>query len=248
VTFNNPEMTIGFREIVIYGSLKVCNIVCIQNQVAHGARQNGTGNATFTAGSYFVDGAGTNFGAVGEPQVGDYIAAVGDLFHWGVIEEIIAATGVACVRLRYAWGGVGVVAGALRFSDGTGPYVEGEGGHFVGGYPVDDNFIRDYYPDLMAKISPFGMTTKPDDSDLVLTDMQAVDRAYLLLNDAIRIYRMASSEHGFDCRPAIFDTLRIVDNFREGAPEEILILVQKISLSDTGASYAGTDYGAGVLS
>lgn len=246
---SGKELTMGFREIQIYGSQTICEVACIQEDIAHGQRQNGTGNITFNAAGppYTITGAGTNFGGVGEPQVGDYIAHAVDLDHWGIIDVINAPTGANCVELVFPYNGVLPSAGALRFSDGTGPYEEGEGGHFIGGNPVDAAFIRDYYPYLVHKTCAYGHRVKFDNENIVYTEMQAKDRAYLILDEVIRLYRMISTRHGFEIRPNIFDTVHAIDDYRITGDEDLYYLVQSIVMSDKGATYSGTEYGAGVL-
>jgi len=247
---SGPERSIGFWELIIYGSQEICISACIQGEVAHGTRQLGLGTITFNAGGppWTVTGVGTNFGAPGEPQVGDYIAQNGDLDHWSIIETINAPTGPNCVELVYQNNGtLPSGPGALVFSDGTGPYTEGEGGHFIGGSTADSAFVRDYYPHLIKKTTNVGHTTKLDNQGIVFTEAQALDRAYLILDEVIRIYRDVSTRHGFDPRIKIFDTVHAVDDYRATADEDLYFLVQNISMNDRNTELSGTEYGAGVL-
>ena len=244
------ELTMGFRELIIYGSQEICITACVQSDMAPGVRQLGIGNIIFNAGGppYTVTGVLTQFGAVGQPQVGDYIAHTLDLDHWAIISQINAATGPNCVELVYQYGGILPSGPAgLRFSDGDPPYAEGEGGHFIGGSTDPDYFKRDYYPHLIKKITNFGHSTKLDDQGLVFTEAQAKDRAYIILDEVIRIYRTIKTKHGFDPRIKIFDTVHAVDNYRATADENLYFLVQGINLNDGLTEFAGTEYGAGVL-
>lgn len=93
----------------------------------------------------------------------------------------------------------------------------------------------------------YGHRTKIDDSDLVMTEMQAKDRAYLMLDELMRLYRQITVNVPFDVRVKIFDTAYIADDYREDAPEDLYFLVQGISMSDRSTTYTGIEYGAGVL-
>jgi len=61
---DGKELTIGFREIVIFGSQKICISACIQDTTPPDVI-NLTGNMTFTAGGppWVLDGVGTSFNA-----------------------------------------------------------------------------------------------------------------------------------------------------------------------------------------
>jgi hypothetical protein len=238
------------REIQVYGTQTVCQTVCIQGEVACGLRVAGTGAITFNLDGITVDGAGTNFGGAGEPQVGDWIALTGDQGHFGIIETINAATGAGCVTLRYPYGGTLGAGGIYVWTDSSAlaGFVEGQGGHLIGGMPGDDNFIRDYYPDLVHKLSNLLHLTKFDDSGVVLTEMQAYDRAYILLDEFIRLYREIHFVCPFDPRVQIFQTYKVVDDYRLTGSETLYFLVQSLQLREPQAEISGIEYGAGVPS
>ena len=250
---SGQELSMGFWELIIYGSQEVCVTACIQGEVAHGERLGpGIGNITFNAGGppYTITGAGTNFGGGGanDPAVGDYIAITTDLDHWAIVDSITAATGVDCATITYLYGGVPGANGPLELSKGNWRFEEGEGGHFIGG-DIDnpDAFMRDYYPHLLKKVSNFGHSTKMDKQGIVFTEAQAKDRAYIILNEVIRIYRSISTKHGFDPRGKLFDTVHAVDDYRDSGDEDLYYLVQGISRNDKMTIFSGTEYGAGVL-
>lgn len=247
---SGKELTMGFREIQIFGTETICQTVCIQDEVAPGLRQSATGTITFTAGGppFLVDGFGTNFGGVGEPQLGDAIALDSDPTQWAIIETINAPFGVGCVELRHQYGGVLPSGpGVFSFTDMLSGYEEGVGGHFIGGSTADADFIIDYYPDLMTKLSVEGHIVIFDDSDLIFTDMQALDRAYLVLNEVIRLYRQIGYSGLFDPRVKIFDTVTVTDAYRETGTETLRFLVQAIKMTSKTVLITGTEYGAGVL-
>jgi len=112
---------------------------------------------------------------------------------------------------------------------------------------VMHDFIVDYHPNLVKKLTNIGHQTKLDDEGLVFTQFQALDRAYILLQEYIRLYRSITFITHFDPRIMIFDTVHIEDNHREGDPEDLYFLVQLVEISDRGSRIAGTEYGAGVL-
>ena len=109
------------------------------------------------------------------------------------------------------------------------------------------DFILDYYPDLVTKLTNIGHQTKVDDAGIVFTMFQSTDRAYLLLQEYIRLYRTITFMTHFDPRIMIFDTVHIQDDHRVGAAEDLYFLVQMVEISDAGTRFAGTEYGAGVL-
>ena len=244
---SGKELTMGFREIQIFGTQRVCVTACIQGEIAHGERYAGTGTVTFQAGK-LVDGAGTNFGGVGEPDVGDYIARSDAPNFWAIIEAVNAPSGVGCVELRYTYPGTIPSSGPLIWANGTAPYAEGEGGHFIGGNDIAGNFIRNYYPDLVKKMSAYGHRMVFDDSGLVVTELQAVDRAYIILNEVIRLYRQVAITVAFDPRIGLFDTIHAIDDYRLTGGEDIYMLVERIQIGESTMTFIGTEYGAGVLS
>jgi hypothetical protein len=243
---SGKERALGFREIIIFGSQTICQSACIQGEVAHGARQSGTGTITFEMDGT-ITGTGTSFGGVGEPGVGDYITSDGDEDHWIIIESVNAASGADCVTPRYPYGGNTPESGNLVWSDGSGTSIEGQGGHYVGtpGNPIE--FIQDYYPDLVAKTSAYGNKDVFDDENIVVTEFQAVDRAYIILNEVIRIYRTITTEHPFDPRIKLYDTVHAIDDYRLSGNEDLYFLVLSITWDDNGVTLSGIEYGAGVL-
>jgi hypothetical protein len=137
--------------------------------------------------------------------------------------------------------------GNIMLSKGNPPYTEGQGGHFIGASGITIDFIRDYYPDLFNKIYNTGHHVKFDDQGLVYTPMQAYDRAYLILNEVIRLYRQIDFIGGFDPRPKLFDTYHVDENYRAGVHEDLYFLIQKIIMSDISVAISGLEFGAGVL-
>ena len=180
-----------------------------------------------------------------------YIKILCRPFHWplsgkevtmGFREIIIFGTQKVCAAA--------CIQDATPYAGYPGPpvgAVEGVGGHFIGGSQQDADFIVDYYPDLVAKQFNTGYITKLDDSGLILTEASAVDRAYLILNEMIRLYRLVGWLGAFDPRVRLFDTVEVDDDYRTGAPETLRILVQGIDVGEFKYSISGTEYGAGVL-
>lgn len=119
------------------------------------------------------------------------------------------------------------------------------GGRYVGGDPL--NFISDYYPNLMSKVAHIGHLVQIDDSGLVMTEDMARDRAYILLNEYIRLYRTVNWTGGFDPRVKLYDTVHAINAYRAGVPEDLYFLVQSLALQDANTVISGTEYGAGVL-
>jgi hypothetical protein len=130
---------------------------------------------------------------------------------------------------------------------GAPPYTEGQGGHFIGGSTDDDDFIIDYYPDLVAKLGRRGHRTLNDDGGTSLSEANAKDRAYILLNEYIRLYREITWEGAFDPRVQIYHTAEVLDDYRNGPPETLTFLVETVSMNEGKTVISGREYGAGVL-
>jgi len=315
----NNEKVMGLREILIYGTSTICVTACNQSCIPYGYRGDATGTITFNAGGppYTVTGAGTNFGGAGEPIVGSAIALTADLDSWAIIETINAPTGANCVELVYPYSdcaAVPVGPGAFKFTNNDPPYIEGEGGHFLGGekhddsgtatasaanqitdggkawitdewsnstlrildglHPGDyliigntptvlnvvgmdnpglatyvvfeDNFIVDWVPDLVHKMFNITHQTQSDESGLVLTDVQAKDRAFLLLDEMRRLYRLIVWSGLFDPRISIFDTVKVIDDRRDAGSESLYYLVQALTRKESQIRIEGTEFSAGI--
>ena len=236
---DGKELTIGFREIVIFGSQKICVQACIQDATPPDVI-NLTGNITFTAGGppWVLNGVGTLF--LAELAPGDMVAVSGDLSSWAEIATITNNTTAILVD-RYP--GIQGATGPGRKAD----FVEGVGGHFIAGSGVMRDFIVDYHPDLVAKLTNITHQPKLDDEGLVFTEFQALDRAYILLREYIRLYRTMSLRSHFDPRIMVFDTVMVEDDYRKTVPEKLYFLVQAVEITDSHVRISGTEYGAGVL-
>ncbi|KPK74947.1 MAG: hypothetical protein AMJ79_12745, partial [Phycisphaerae bacterium SM23_30] len=237
---DGKELTIGFREMYIFGSQTTCTEACIQD-VTPPDVINLSDDITFIEGGppwEVIGDPGSLF--LAELTQGDMVAVAGDLSNWAEIYQIIDDTH-AYLYDRYP--GIQGASGPGRKAD----FVEGNGGHFIGGTGVMHDFIVDYHPNLVKKLTNIGHQTKLDDEGLVFTQFQALDRAYILLQEYIRLYRSITFITHFDPRIMIFDTVHIEDNHREGDPEDLYFLVQLVEISDRGSRIAGTEYGAGVL-
>lgn len=235
---NANNKVIGFREILIYGSQTVCESVCIQDAVAPGINIE-AGTITFDhsvdSPPFGVTGVGTNF--VADLVVGDWIALNAERSYWSKVKSI---GGALVLEIEDRYPGIPNANGVW----GTAAFVEGAGGHFIGGSGVDDDFIIDYYPDLMKKMFHVKQSVKFDDSQLVLSQMMARDRAYLLLNECIRLFREIGYAGLFDPRLNIFDTAKVIDDYRIGTHDDLFYLVQKLITTDSDAIIDGIEYGA----
>jgi len=236
---SGKELTIGFREIMIFGSQKICVTACIQD-VTPPDVINLTGNITFTAGGppWELNGVGSLFNAELDP--GDMVAVSGDLSSWAEVWDVINNTTAVLVD-RYP--GIQGATGPGRKA----AFVEGNGGHFIGGSGVMHDFILDYYPELVKKLTNVTHQPKMDDEGITFTGFQALDRAYILLQEYIRLYRTISLTSHFDPRIMVFDTVAVEDDYREGGPEELQFMVQAIEITDSQVRISGTEFGAGVL-
>ena len=236
---DGKELTIGFREIIIFGSQKICISACIQDATPPDVI-NLTGNITFTAGGppWVLNGAGSAF--LAELAPGDMVAVSGDLSNWAEVWDVTNNT-IAVLVDRYP--GIQGATGPGRKA----AFMEGVGGHFIGGSGVMHDFVLDYYPDLVAKLTNVTHQPKMDDEGLVFTEFQALDRAYLLLQEYIRLYRTISLTSHFDPRIMVFDTVMIEDDYRESGPEQLYFLVQAVEITDSYVKISGTEFGAGVL-
>lgn len=237
---SGKELTIGFREIIIFGSQKICVTVCIQDGIPPGADDLNR-DITFATGGepWVVNGApGSLFDS--ELIVGDMIAVDGDLSNWGEVGQIFSDTLLHLVdRYPGIQGATGLGQKAV--------FVEGVGGHFIGGSGIMHDFILDYYPNLVAKLTNVTHQPKIDDEEITFTGFQALDRAYILLQEYIRLYRTISLTSHFDPRITVFDTVKIVDDYRDGEPEELYFMVQAIEMTDSHVKISGSEFGAGVL-
>jgi hypothetical protein len=130
---------------------------------------------------------------------------------------------------------------------GTAAFIEGVGGHYIAGSSSHDDFIIDYYPELIKKMRHVLPRIMTDETSLVFTTNQAKDRGYIILNEVIRLYRHIVWTGAFEPRLSLYKSVRLFDNYRPTNTEEFIYLVEKISLSDSSAVVAGTEYGAGVL-
>ena len=63
----------------------------------------------------------------------------------------------------------------------------------------------------------------------------------------IRLYREVQWDGAFDPRVQLYDTVRTIDDYRATANETLDFLVEAISMSDSGTTITGHEYGAGVL-
>ena len=109
------------------------------------------------------------------------------------------------------------------------------------------DFVLDYYPNLITKLTNIEHQPKLDKEGLVLTEPQAKDRAYLLLQEVIRVYRLIKYQGFFDPRIWVFSTVFTEDEYRSVTPAELYFLVQSVSFSDNAISITGTEFGADVL-
>ena len=237
---DGKELTIGFREIYVFGSQTTCTSACIQGTVAPDVVAL-TDNVTFTAGGppWVLAGDPASI-FLAELAQGDMVAVSGDLSNWAEVYSVPNNT-TAYLYDRYP--GIQGATGPGRKA----AFVEGNGGHFIGGSGIMHDFIVDYHPDLVTKLTNIGHQTKRDDENLVFSQFQSLDRAYILLQEYIRLYRTITFMTHFDPRIMIFDTVHIQDDHRVGAPDELYFLVQAIEISDGSTRIAGTEYGAGVL-
>ena len=207
-----------------------------------------TGTATFNAGGppYTVTGVGSLFTA--EFAVGDAMCVAADTVNFGFIRRIINDTSL---ELLLPYGGVGGTNGNVYrcdnpFSPNPANCYEGQGGHFIGGDLT--NFVTDYYPELMAKMYHTTHRLYQDDSGVVFSEPQAIDRGYLILDEMIRMYREILWKGAFDPRFLLYDTAYTTDAYRDAAgPETLYFMVEAISLSESGVSLSGREYSAGVL-
>ena len=116
-----------------------------------------------------------------------------------------------------------------------------------GGRTVGGVFISDFYPEIIKKLCNVGHQVLIDDSGLVLSREEAIDRGYLLLNEYIRLYRQITWTGAFDPRIQIYRTVHTRDTYREGATDELYFICESLTINNDSTVIAGTEYGAGVL-
>lgn len=116
-----------------------------------------------------------------------------------------------------------------------------------GGRTVGGVFISDFYPEIIKKLCNVGHQVLIDDSGLVLSREEAIDRGYLLLNEYIRLYRQITWTGPFDPRIQIYRTVHTSDNYREIVSDELYYICEHYVIRNESTMIAGTEYGAGVL-
>jgi len=156
----------------------------------------------------------------------------GDYATMGLREVIIEGSSEICQ----------VVCVQNHTAPGAPPYTEGVGGHYVGGV-----FITDFYPEIIKKLCNVGHQTLIDDSGLVLSEEEARDRGYLLLDEYIRLYREITWSGAFDPRVQIYRTARSYDTYRETGTDELLYLVESYTINANSTRITGREYGGGAL-
>jgi|GEM_PF-2749634 len=117
----------------------------------------------------------------------------------------------------------------------------------AGGRTVGGVFISDFYPEIIKKLCNVGHQVLIDDSGLVLSREEAIDRGYLLLNEYIRLYRQITWNGAFDPRIQIYRTVHTRDTYREIATDELYFICESYTINNNTTMIAGTEYGGGVL-
>jgi len=116
-----------------------------------------------------------------------------------------------------------------------------------GGRTVGGVFISDYYPEIIKKLCNIGHQVLIDDSGLVLSNEEAIDRGYLLLNEYIRLYRQITWDGAFDPRIQIYRTVRTQDVYREVDTDVLRYICENYSINNESTMISGREYGGGVL-
>lgn len=232
------EKIMALREVWLFGSQEICETAVIQNSVPPGIDLK-TGTITFNPGGppFTVTGVATQFTT--ELSVGDLIALNDSRSYWA---EVASIANNLELTLTGRYQGVQGASGNY----GTPNFAQGQGGHFLGGSDNPKDFIVDYYPALMSKMFHVKHPVSLDDSGVVLTPMMARDRAYIMLNEMIRLYRQAEFRGIFDPRIRIFDTVKFIETYRATGDEEFYFLVASLNLDEKGFIITGIEYGAGV--
>jgi hypothetical protein len=117
-----------------------------------------------------------------------------------------------------------------------------------GGWTLPDGtFISTYYPDLVSKTYPYGYVTLIIEDENAITDIQALDRAHIELNEAIRHYQAVEVAVPFDPRINLFQTVQIADDYFPGGVQTLRFLVEEITHAFGETNLIGIDYSGGVL-
>lgn len=130
------------------------------------------------------------------------------------------------------------VAGEAKIQD-----ITPAGGRWVGGV-----WLPTYYPLMMRKVSVLGHKTFLDEDAPVWDQISSDDRAHVILNEKIRMFKPGSWECPFDPRNMLLDTVQISDDFFPSAPDVQRNLIEGIELGFDRSVIEGTDYAVGVAS